>query len=126
MSPDNNPFVVTLCDGKYTVTNNNGVIKAERYREPWRDLTGDGLVLALVQEIERLTFELANSEKLDGVSAKHPTVKKWRYDAILTAAGIARRYGRAFEETEGDRGALVKACTRIADDIEGMIPPKER
>jgi hypothetical protein len=46
---------VVLQDGKYTVEHDNGTnFHALRYGEPWRDLTGDGLVLALVQRIEEL------------------------------------------------------------------------
>ena len=46
---------IELADGKYTVTHDNGNnLKALRYGEDWRDLVGDGLVLALVQRIEEL------------------------------------------------------------------------
>lgn len=46
---------IDLCDGKYSVMHDNGAdLHAVRYGEPWRDLIGDGLVLALVQEVERL------------------------------------------------------------------------
>jgi photosystem II stability/assembly factor-like uncharacterized protein len=49
---------ITVADGKYTVSHDNGAnLKALRYGEEWRDLVGDGLVLALVQEIERLQEE---------------------------------------------------------------------
>ena len=116
------PFVLTLEGGKYTVINDHGIVKAERYREPWRDLTGDGLVLALVQEVERLTFELANKETLGGVKASHPTVKKWRFDALRAATGIARQYKRAFSFDKTSSGV----AGAIADDIEAMIPPEER
>jgi hypothetical protein len=44
---------IDLEGGKYTVIYDNGRLSALRYGEPWRDLTGDGLVLALVHEIER-------------------------------------------------------------------------
>lgn len=52
---------ITIND-KYAVVHDNGMgLRAERYGEPWRDLTGDGLVLAMAQEIEdlraRLTME---------------------------------------------------------------------
>lgn len=44
---------VTVCNGKYTVIlPANGGLKALRYGEEWRDLCGDGLILALAQEIE--------------------------------------------------------------------------
>jgi len=53
---------VTVCDGKYTVIQDDqGRVKALRYGEDWRDLTGDGLVLALVQEIDELRNELQKS-----------------------------------------------------------------
>lgn len=46
---------VKVANGKYEVLHENGAgLRALRYGEPWRDLAGDGLVLALVQEIEEL------------------------------------------------------------------------
>lgn len=116
------PFILNLEDGKYTVISHRGIIKAERYREPWRDLTGDKLIGALVCEVERLQHELANTENLGGVSVRHPTVKKWRYDALRAATGIARHYGEAFKFDEAAHGA----AQLIANDIEAMIPPEER
>jgi len=50
---------VTVADGKYTVIQDNtGRTSAFRYGDEWRDLTGDGLVLALAQEVETLRAEL--------------------------------------------------------------------
>ena len=46
---------ITLDNGKYTVVcKDNGSLEALRYGEPWRDLTGDNLILALCQRIEKL------------------------------------------------------------------------
>jgi hypothetical protein len=46
---------VTVYDGKYTVIQEaRGGMRALRYGEEWRDLTGDGLVLALAQEVDAL------------------------------------------------------------------------
>jgi len=46
---------IEIEDGKYAVVHDNGAdLRALRYGEPWRDLTGDGLVLAMAQEIEAL------------------------------------------------------------------------
>lgn len=54
---------VTVYDGKYTVViMPMGGLFALRYGEEWRDLTGDGLVLALAQEIEELRERLAKAE----------------------------------------------------------------
>ena len=45
---------------KYTLVHDDGVgLHALRYGEQWRDLTGDGLVLAMAQEIEELRNELS-------------------------------------------------------------------
>lgn len=50
---------IDLLDGKYTIQHDNGTnFKALRYGEEWRDLTGDGLMLALVKKIEELQKEL--------------------------------------------------------------------
>ena len=41
--------------GKYQILHENGVnLRATRWDEPWRDLIGDNLILALVDRIERL------------------------------------------------------------------------
>jgi len=51
---------VTVCDGKYTVIlPKDGGLKALRYGEEWRDCCGDGLILALAQEIDTLREQLS-------------------------------------------------------------------
>lgn len=46
---------ITLEDGKYTVHHDNGKIEVSRYSQAeWRNCTGDGLILALIQKIEDL------------------------------------------------------------------------
>lgn len=57
--PDTTPqdpgLRVTVGDGKYTVIQEaDGHLRALRYGEEWRDCTGDGLILALAHEVERL------------------------------------------------------------------------
>ena len=51
--------------GKYTLTNNNGRLKALRHGEPWdRCLVGDGLVLAMFQDayaLKKKNDELATA-----------------------------------------------------------------
>ena len=51
---------IELCDGKYTIIYNDNPheFKALRYGEEWRDLTGDNLVLALVNYISDLEARL--------------------------------------------------------------------
>lgn len=44
---------IELEDGKYTVSHDNGSdFHALRHGEKWRDLTGDGLALAMVHKID--------------------------------------------------------------------------
>lgn len=51
---------VTVYDGKYTVVQDaDGRLHALRYGEEWRDCVGDGLILALAQEVETLREALA-------------------------------------------------------------------
>lgn len=51
---------IELENGKYTITHDNGTnLQALRNGEPWRDLGGDGLVLAAAQEIESLGEKLS-------------------------------------------------------------------
>lgn len=46
---------ITVGDGKYTIVHEAGArLHCLRYGEPWRDLNGDGMVLALTHEIEIL------------------------------------------------------------------------
>lgn len=52
---------IKLQDGKYTITNNNGVLKAFRYGEEWRDIVGDNLICALVQKVNELEDELCQA-----------------------------------------------------------------
>lgn len=47
-------FSIDLDGGKYTVTFHDGQLSAERHNHPWRELTGDKLVLAMAYEIIRL------------------------------------------------------------------------
>ncbi len=55
---------VSVIKGKYTVIQyENGEVHVLRYGEKWRDCVGDGLILALAQEIEDLRFRLEGLEK---------------------------------------------------------------
>lgn len=54
---------IDLDDGKYTIQHENGAnLRCLRYGQPWRDLTGDKMVLAMADEIERLTAYKAAAE----------------------------------------------------------------
>lgn len=55
---------IDLENGKYSVIHSYGQgLRALRYGELWRDLAGDGLILAMAHEIERLK-ELVPPSKL--------------------------------------------------------------
>lgn len=46
-------------NGKYTVIfEDKGAMKALRYGEEWRDLTGDGMVLSMLFEVDKLRTAL--------------------------------------------------------------------
>lgn len=58
-------FTRKFMDGKYTVSHTHGTnLNAMRNNEPWRDLTGDGLVLSMLQEVEHLDDTIAEQAKL--------------------------------------------------------------
>ena len=50
---------IELEDGKYTVLHHeeHGGITVLRHGEPWRNETGDKLLLAMIEKIEQLTNE---------------------------------------------------------------------
>jgi len=53
-------LVVEVLDGKYTIIlNNKGELRALRYGNEWRDCCGDGLILALAQEIYELRQDVS-------------------------------------------------------------------
>jgi len=50
--------------GKYTVTQEaSGRLSASRYGEPWRDCTGDNLVLCLAQDLSEALGEVARLKR---------------------------------------------------------------
>jgi hypothetical protein len=50
---------IVVCDGKYTLIMDPTNMRALRHGEPWRDLLGDGFIMALGHEILRLKETLA-------------------------------------------------------------------
>jgi hypothetical protein len=46
-------MTINLENNKYTINiTNDGKIEVLRYDEPWRDCTGDKLILALIHEVD--------------------------------------------------------------------------
>ena len=53
---------IELENGKYTVSHDNGTnFHALRYGEEWRNLTGDGLILAMAHRIEKLEIFISKA-----------------------------------------------------------------
>jgi hypothetical protein len=85
----------SVADGKYIVQcDGDGRMRALRYGEPWRDLTGDGMVLALVQEIERLRkdyyeliYEVATVHEGE---TRHQTAKRYIHERENRAPSVAQ------------------------------------
>ncbi len=62
---------ISVEDGKYIVVHDNGAnLHCLRHGRPWRDLLGDGMVLALVQRIEELESQVKASQPI-GVVKHH-------------------------------------------------------
>ncbi len=56
---------ITVYDGKYTVIQEtDGSLRSLRYGKEWRDCTGDGLMLALTQEVDTLRKEIVKLKEL--------------------------------------------------------------
>lgn len=67
--------------GKYEVRHTNGAnLVALRHGEPWRELTGDGLILAMAQRIEQLEslFNKPSSEMVQaGLAEVQRMLDEW-------------------------------------------------
>ena len=80
-----NPLEITVGDGKYTVVQtSDGRLVCRRNGEPWRDLTGDKLVLCLAQELDSARAEIRflrqDSEgllrRIDTLEAENASLRK--------------------------------------------------
>ena len=90
---------IVLDNGKYTVVNalnEGGGFKALRYGEEWRNLVGDGLVLAMFHEIERLIEELSEAESL--LSEAHDVMD----DVHLSDTELFREISKYFNGEEDE------------------------
>lgn len=93
---------VTIADGKYTVRAWNGEgLHALRYGQWWRDLAGDGLVLALAQEVESLRAELEN-EQARGIHTCHENCQR----PLCVARRRVRELEKEVEELMADKARL--------------------
>ena len=66
---------IEVDNGKYTVIQDQwGNLRAERYHLPWRDCCGDGLILALAQEVKMLRIQLTHIKQVSEASRKPEAV----------------------------------------------------
>ena len=55
---------VSICDDKYTIIQDaSGRTNVLRYGEPWRDVTGDNVILGAAYEIDKLQSRIKRLEK---------------------------------------------------------------
>ena len=117
-----NELVVEVLDGKYTVIQDSkGGIKALRYGEEWRDCCGDGLILALAQEIYELRQQKTANAVAEAV-AKLPFGKSaalpWCRESFPELNDAMEKYEKTCHRsvvTYGDWAMriLSKTCTAI-------------
>jgi hypothetical protein len=71
--------MVVLAEGKYVVMleDNGARLHASRYGEPWRNLTGDNLVLALFRKVRELEKEAAEPAVEILYDSQMPHSEKW-------------------------------------------------
>lgn len=88
---------VTVADGKYMVIHENGLnFRALRYGEMWRDLTGDGLVLALTDALAGVkpappVYDQAFHDETRRIAAELPGKLAPLMEAVVHAQAIADR-----------------------------------
>lgn len=112
---------IELDDGKYTVVHDSGAgLHALRYGEHWRDMTGDGLVLAMAQEIEDLRRRIVPVQQ---VSAQDKfCIGAWR-DALEKIAKYAPQVNCA-ARTELERAGLIAVHALIAFSAPQLRPAR--
>ena len=132
---DKNKIVlnVSVADGKYRViATEDGKLRSLRHGEKWArsDLTGDGLVLALAQEIrslrEKLTYDENVSMKLKGAPSMAITDDELlsELDSIRRTAearldGLRKRSVEVVDELYEDLIHSIKSAGRIPCDVCG-------
>ena len=92
-------YKLDIYDGKYTIVYNDGCdgkpcnFKALRYGEDWRDLIGDGMILALIHHIQHQEEKIKELEdknlklEVDYVSLKVDTDVEERTKQFNKAMG---------------------------------------
>ena len=108
---------IELDDGKYTVVHDNGAgLHALRYGEHWRDMTGDGLVLAMAQEIEDLRRRIVPVQQVSVPASAFASRAITHYEAALLAAFPSGSSGEVFNQWNEARRVLAAAPAAPAAD----------
>lgn len=100
-------YKLDLNEGKYTIIEdlNNGVFKALRYGEEWRNLNGDKLLLALLYQYQELEEENKRlKEQLNLNEIENPE-EDYQYGIDLES-DIKKLYGDNYLELNEKRSAL--------------------
>lgn len=118
---------ISVEDGKYTVVFDGGKLSALRYGEPWRDLSGDKLVYALMCRIQ----------SLEAAALSPATVAPSRGAVNFGALSLASELAEAVAKDDADEaghdmasgmfGRSVTAWLRkVSSDFLGKseLPPK--
>ena len=113
---------IALDGSEYHVLHENGAnLRALRYGKPWRDLTGDGLILAMAQRIEELEAarSLTTPERAETRGAIPTEDDLWK---VLDAAAnvLTRRAApHAWEAEAWNAGAAVILKRRALLEASG-------
>lgn len=111
---------ITLDDGKYRYTfDNKGHAKAYRYGEPWRDVVGDGLVLAMAYHIAELETNLANVKQLLAESCEDDTAIRKLAEPYTDVEGDSYGVPTIVDVVEALVDKLA-AANRLADELDNM------
>lgn len=111
---------IELQNGKYTLIHDDGAnLRALRYQDPWREMPGDGFVLALAQEIESLREQVKLLEA--GPDAHLTEISS------LSNKAFEQFYSRVTVTPVGcindlDAGIFAAFCA-MRPDLELVIPP---
>ena len=111
---------LTLNDGKYTIqwSNDFKVYECLRYNEPWRDLTGDNLILALIQEINDLQEAI---RKRDYDQIKQPRIPTGKTKMMNTIIDLSKKLKELNKYCSHTAECDVKHTYNNIGRIEGCI-----
>ena len=112
---------IELDDGKYTVVHDSGAgLHALRYGEHWRDMTGDGLVLAMAQEIEDLRRRIVPVQQVSVPASAFASRAITHYEAALLAAFPSGSSGEVFNQWNEARRVLAAAHVQQVSVPDGF------